>query len=104
MRLTFYAFPAEHWIHIPDHEPGRVDIRHRPAPHEEDERRGQPGGVLDDGMQAGDGRAEALESVERVSVDRRCPSTVCPSSMASERKPPDHGSYTTIWQYLKTRQ
>ena len=28
----------------PDHEPGRVDIRHRPAPHEEDERRGQPGG------------------------------------------------------------
>ena len=56
----------------PDHEPGRVDIRHRPAPHEEDERRGQPGGVLDDGIQAGDGRAEALESVERVSVDRRC--------------------------------
>ena len=72
VRLTFYAFPAEHWIHIRTTNPVRVDIRHRPAPHEEDERRGQPGGVLDDGIQAGDGRAEALESVERVSVDRRC--------------------------------
>ena len=79
----------------PDHEPGRVDVRHRSAPHQEDERCGQPVGMLDDGLQAGDGRAEAMASVERVSVGRRCHRRCAPRRW-SERKPPDHGSYTTF--------
>ena len=55
----------------PYHEPGRVHVRDRPAPHEEDQGRGQPTGLLDDGVQAGDGRAETMESAERVSANRR---------------------------------
>ena len=34
--------------------------------------------------------------VENAFFRYKSTSTVCPSSMASERKPPDHGSYTTF--------
>ena len=30
--LTFYDYPAEHWDPPADHQPDRVDVRHRPAP------------------------------------------------------------------------
>ena len=70
--LTFLRFSGRTLDSHPDHEPRRVDVRHRPVTHEEDKGRRQPVGVLDDGIQAGDGRAEAMESVERVSADRRC--------------------------------
>jgi hypothetical protein len=29
--LAFYAYPAEHWIHLPHHQPDRVHLRHRQA-------------------------------------------------------------------------
>ena len=54
--LTFYAFPAEHWIHIRTTNPVEstfATVRYA----REDKGRRQPVGVLDDGIQAGDGRA-----------------------------------------------
>ena len=55
----------------PHHESDRVDVRHRAVTHEEDEGRGQSAGLLNDGLQAGSGRAETMENIERGSVDRR---------------------------------
>ena len=33
--LAFYDYPAEHWIHLRTTNPDRVDLRHRPAPHQD---------------------------------------------------------------------
>ena len=54
----------------PHHESDRVDVRHRAVTHKEDEGRGQSAGLLNDGLQAGAGRAETMENIERGSVDR----------------------------------
>ena len=39
--------------------------------HEDDDGRGPSTGLLDDGLQAGAGRTETMENIERGSVDRR---------------------------------
>ena len=70
--LTCDALPAEHWIHIRTTNPVESTFATVRLRTKKTKGAGQPGGVRDDGIQAGDGRAEALESVERVSVDRRC--------------------------------
>ena len=69
--LTFYTFSGRALDAHPHHESDRVDVRHRAVTHEEDEGRGQPAGLLNDGLQAGAGRAETMENIERGSVDRR---------------------------------
>ena len=48
--LTFYTFPAEHWMHIRTTNPIESIVRHRAGTHEEDEGRGQSAGLLNDGL------------------------------------------------------
>ena len=50
--LAFYDFPAEHWVHLLDHESHRVDLLHRQAPDQGHPRRRQPGRGPRDGLQA----------------------------------------------------
>lgn len=40
--LTFYDFPAEHWIRLRTTKPDRVHVRHRPPPAARHEGRGEP--------------------------------------------------------------
>jgi putative transposase len=40
--LTFYDFPAEHWIHLRTTNPDRVHLRHRQAAHQGHSRRRVP--------------------------------------------------------------
>ena len=50
--LASYDFPAEHWRHLPDNQPHRVDLRNRPAA-DQGHRRGRlPGRGPRDGLQA----------------------------------------------------
>ena len=50
--LTFYDFPAEHWMHIRTTNPIEIDVRDGAAAARQDEGEREPDGVPDDGVQA----------------------------------------------------
>jgi len=51
--LAFYDYPAEHWVHLrSDHQPDRVNLRHRPAPHQDHQGPWLAGCGAGDGLQA----------------------------------------------------
>ena len=63
--LTFYDFPAEHWIHLRTTNPIRMHVRHGPLAASPHERQRQPTGAPDDGLQADAIRTETLAAAER---------------------------------------
>ena len=63
--LAFYDFPAEHWDPPAHRQPDRERVRHRPAPHRQDQGRAVAGHRPADGVQAGHGRREDVAPAER---------------------------------------
>jgi len=69
--LTFYDFPAEHWGHLRTTD--RVDLRHGPAAHCENEGLRHANGLLDDGLQANAVGGETLAVPKRSDALARHP-------------------------------
>ena len=63
MLLSFYDFPAEHWIHIRTTNPIEIDVRDGAAAARQDEGERHPGGVPDDGVQADGERSKGWRSL-----------------------------------------
>lgn len=59
--LAFYDFPAEHGVHISDHQPDRVDLCRGPATHETNPKLRISRYDVGDGLQAAGVGAEELE-------------------------------------------
>ena len=69
--LTFYDFPAEHWVHIRTTNPIEIDVRDGAAAARQDEGEREPGGVPDDGLQADGVGIKEVAGVERFDAPAR---------------------------------
>ena len=72
--LTFFDYPAEHWVHLTHHQPDRVDLRHRPAAPTRDQGPRLKGCRDRDGVQADRVSPSPVASRERTPPGRPRPS------------------------------
>lgn len=75
--LTFYDFPAEHWIHLRTTNPIRVHVRHGATTAQADQRQRVTHSLPDDGLQTDAIGAKTLAAPQRLATaarsDRRSP-------------------------------
>ena len=63
--LTFYDFPAEHWVALAHDEPDRIDVRDGASAASPDEGQRHACGVSDDGVQVGGKRGPQMADAKR---------------------------------------